>query len=369
MDNWKLKIASVLNHTNAFIPIIAIVLSLLIGSLPIIFADKNPFDAFLWLLFGAGGNPIRLGATLTRATPILLTGLAATISFRSGVFNVGLEGQLYMGALGASFVALYIPPLPAFFHISLCLIVAMVFGAIWSLIPGVLKAYKNVDEVIVTIMMNFIAFWIVSYLVHGPMREEGAMFSNTAKIPDSAVLPILLKGTQLHLGFILALIVAFFVYILLNKSSLGYQMRAVGGNIEAAHYSGIDTKRVLLAVFWISGAIVGIAGALEILGVQYRLSDYFSPGYGWDGIAVALVGNTTVGGVIFASLFFALLRSGAGEMERRMGVPSAIGTMIQGLAVFFTILGITFQSKLQQNKTSKKTILPDIRIKKKTPVR
>jgi ABC-type uncharacterized transport system permease subunit len=324
MDSNKLKFVYVLNHLSAFIPVLAILLSLLIGSLPIIFTGNSPIEAFRWLLFGAAGNSVRLGATLTRATPILLSGLAATISFRSGVFNVGGEGQLYMGALGATLVALYMPPLPAYIHIPLCLLASFVFGAIWSLIPGILKAYKKIDEVIVTIMMNFIAFWIVSYLVHGPMREQNAMFSYTPRIPDTTILPILIKGTQLHLGYILALLVAVFVFILLNKSSLGYQMRAVGGNIGAAHYSGIDTKRVLLSVFWISGGIVGIAGALEILGVQYRLSDFFSPGYGWDGIGVALVGNTQVGGVLFASHFFALLRSGAGELERRMGVPSAI---------------------------------------------
>lgn len=349
---FKPKLNRSINFGSILVPIISVIIALLIASIPIILAGKSPIDAYRELVNGAVGTIIRVGVTLTRATPILLTGLAASLSFRSGIFNVGGEGQLYMGALGATLVALYFPNLPGYILIPLAFLAAFAMGGFWSLIPGLLKVFKKVDEVIVTIMMNFIAFWIVSYLVHGPLKEPEAMFSYTSRIPDAATLPILIKGTQLHSGYIFALLIALLVYILMNKSSLGYQMRAVGENIESAHYAGMNTKRVLLLVFGLSGGIVGLAGALEIFGVQYRLSDFFSPGYGWDGIGVALVGNTNVGGVLFASHFFAFLRSGSGGLERALGVPSAFGVMIQGLAILFTVIGITYRLVKQQEKST-----------------
>ena len=332
-----------INYVNILIPIIAVSFALLVSSFPILYDGKNPLDAYRELFFGALGNPVRIGDTLSRATPILFTGLASALSFRAGVFNVGGEGQLYMGALGGTLVALFFPGLPAFLLIPFSFIAAFIFGGVWSLIPGILKAYRNVNEVIVTIMMNFIGFWIVSYLVHGPLAEPGAEFSYTPEIANAAKLPILIHGTQFNLGYIIALVGALLFYILINRTSFGFQMRAVGGNIEAAHYAGMNTKKILLSVFFINGGIVGLAGAIEILGVQYRLSDFFSPGYGWDGIGVALIGNTSVTGVILASHFFGLLRSGSGVMARRLGIPSAITGMIQGLSIFFTVIGLTIQ--------------------------
>lgn len=341
------------NYLNILIPIIAVAFSLLVSSLPILYDGKNPFEAYRELFFGAVGNPIRLGDTLSRATPILFTGLASALSFRAGIFNMGGEGQLYIGALGGTLVALFFPGLPRFLLIPFSFITAFIFGGVWSLIPGILKAYRDVNEVIVTIMMNFVGFWIISYLVHGPLAEQGAWFYYTPEVVDAAKLPILIHGTQFNLGYIIALVGALLIYILINRTSFGFKLRAVGGNIEAAHYAGINTKKILLSAFFINGGIVGLAGAIEILGVQYRLSDFFSPGYGWDGIGVALIGNTSVVGVILASHFFGLLRAGSGVMARRLGVPSAITGMIQGLSIFFTVLGLAIQMTKPKKKSSR----------------
>lgn len=352
MQRIKEYVNKSINLGGVLTPIFSVLIALLVGSIPIALAGYSPIDAYREMIIGAVGSNIRIGVTLTRATPIILTGLGTALSFRAGIFNIGGEGQLYMGALGGTLVALFFPQLPSYIIIPLSLISAMLMGGLWSLVPGLLKVYRKVDEVIVTIMMNFIAFWVVSYLVHGPIKEPNAMFSYTPPISEEAKLPILIEGTQLHLGYIIAIIFAIIIFILINRAALGYQMRAVGENIEAAHYSGMNSKKILLMVFALNGALCGLAGAMEIMGVQYRLSDFFSPGYGWDGIGVALVGNNNVIGVLFASHFFAFLRSGAGGLERRLGVPSALGIMIQGLAILFTVIGITYRIVKQQNASS-----------------
>lgn len=343
MKTWRARLTPFVRYVNILIPVMAVVVSLLISAIPIALTGHSPLLAYREILLGAFGNPIRIAVTLTKATPILLSGLAVAIGFRSGVFNVGAEGQLYMGALGATLVALGFPGLPAVFLLPFSLAAAFVFGAIWGLIPGYLKAARNTNEVIVTIMMNFVAFWIVSYLVHGPMRDPTAMFSYSEKVPEAAMLPVLVTGTQLHAGYLMALVIGISVHVLINYTSLGFQMRAVGGNPEAAQYAGMKTKRIMLLVFGLGGGIAGLAGATEILGVQFRLSDFFSAGYGWDGIGVTLVGGNTVFGIFLASHFFGILRSGSSVMERRLGVSGAISLMIQGLAVFFTVVGVAIR--------------------------
>jgi simple sugar transport system permease protein len=282
--------------------------------------------------------------TLTKATPILFTGLAVAIAFRSGLFNIGAEGQLYFGALGATLVALGFPAWPRWLLLPAAIFSGFVFGAFWGAIPGYLKARYRTNEIITTIMLNFIAFWFVSYLVHGPLREPNSMFSYTAEVPEASRLPVLFSGTQLHAGFLLALLLVLITYILINHTSLGFQMRAVGANPEAAHYAGINTRRNTVIVMALSGGVAGLAGVSEVLGIQFRLSDFISPGFGFDGIAVALLGGNHPAGVLLASLFFGLLRGGATVMQRRIGVPAATVLIIQGLAVFFVVIGVGYRA-------------------------
>jgi simple sugar transport system permease protein len=204
-------------------------------------------------------------------------------------------------------------------------------------------------------MLNYVAFWFVSFLVHGPMREPNAMFSYTYEVPAASKLPILVKGTQLHAGFLLAILLVFAIHILIKHTSLGFQLRAVGANPEAAHYAGMNTRKNILITMALSGGLAGLAGVTEIIGVQYRLSDFFSPGFGYDGIAVALLGANNPWGVMFASLFFGFLRGGANVMQRRIGVPSYTALIIQGLAVFFVVIGFGIR-KLRTEKTA---VIPD----------
>ena len=204
-------------------------------------------------------------------------------------------------------------------------------------------------------MLNYIAFWLISYLVHGPLREPNSMFSYTAEISENAKLPILIQGTQLHAGFLIALVLVLLTYILLKHTSLGFQLRAVGANPEAAHYAGMSIRRNTVIVMVLSGGIAGLAGVTEIIGVQFRLSDFFSPGFGFDGIAVALLGANNPWGVLFSSLFFGMLRGGASVMQRRIGVPAATALIIQGLAVFFVVIGVG----IRMVRSEKKTINPE----------
>jgi len=356
MNNWRDRTLKSMKFQGMLLPVLSLLLALAVSAIPIMLAGKNPLLAYYEMLLGSVGGQIRIGVSLTKATPLLFTGLSVALAFRSGLFSIGAEGQLYMGALGGTMAALYLPGLPKPLLITASILAGFVFGAIWGLIPGYLKARHNTNEIITTIMLNYIAFWFISFLVHGPLREPSAMFSYTYEVPDAAKLPILIKGTQLHAGFLLALALVFLTYVLIKHTSLGFQLRSVGSNPEASHYAGMNISRNILVTMALSGGLAGLAGVTEIIGVQYRLSDFFSPGFGYDGIAVALLGANTPGGVLFASLFFGMLRAGASVMQRRIGVPSYTALIIQGLAVFFVVIGFGIRM-LRAEKQSKITVM------------
>ncbi|MBI3763003.1 MAG: ABC transporter permease [Chloroflexi bacterium] len=271
----------------------------------------------------------------------MLTGLAIVLAFRASVFNIGAEGQIYMGALLAVLAGVYLK-LPSGIHLVVALLAGMLGGFLWSAIPGYLKATRGFNEVVVTIFMNYIAVAFVSYLVHGPMRESGWNFQSRA-VAETARLPIILPGTGLHLGLALALAAAAVVYVLLFHTTLGYRLRMVGYNAEAARYAGIRVTRITVISLALSGSLAGLAGAVEITGVQYRLLEGFSPGWGFDAIAVALVGQLHPVGTLLAALFFGALRTGANSMQTAVGLPVVAVYVIQGLTVLFMVAGTAVQ--------------------------
>ena len=322
-------------------PIWAVLVAFLVGSLVIAAAGANPLVAYSALISGAVGNKGLVATTLLKSVPLMLGGLAVVLAFRTGVFNIGVEGQIYMGALFAVTAGISLQ-LPAGVHLIVSLAFGMLGGFLWSAIPGYLKATRGFNEVVVTIFMNYIATAIVSYLVQGPMRESGWNYQ-TRPVPDTARLPIILPGTDLHLGLILALVAAAVVYVLLFHTTLGYRLRMVGSNAEAARYAGVKVTRILVLAMALSGAMAGLAGAVEITGVQFRLLAGFSPGWGFDSIAVALVGQLHPAGVIVAALFFAALRTGANSMQTAVGLPVVVVYVIQGLTVLFMMVGTAIQ--------------------------
>ncbi|MBY0277721.1 ABC transporter permease [Candidatus Binatia bacterium] len=285
-------------------------------------------DAIRALVVGSVGSSSNVAATLLRATPLLLTGAAVMLAFKSGVFNIGAEGQFLVGALAATVVGT--APGPQFGRWLLALMAGALAGAIWAAIAAGFRIGRAVSEVITTILLNFVALYLVSYAVDGPLQEAARQYPQSDLLVDGAMLWRPIAGSRLHIGVALALIAAVLVGVLLSRTALGLRLRAAGSNAPAARLAGFPVLRDLTVAFALSGAIAGLAGAVEVTGVTGRLYERISPGYGYTAIAVALLGGLRSGGVIAAALFFAALSAGAGAMERSAGVSSVLVLAVQG---------------------------------------
>ncbi len=329
--------------------IIAILLAFLISALILLFSGYSPLVAFSALFRGAFGSKNAWGQTLTQATPILFTALAFLLTYRAGIFNIGVEGQFLMGAMASALAGTYFSGLPAPLHIALSLLVGGVMGALWGLIPALLKAYLGAHEVITTMMMSYIASYLTSYLVNYPFKAPGWV-AQTDPVAKSALLPKILPPTQLSLSFIIALFFSLLVSFFLFHTYLGFQVRAVGLNPEAAENKGIAIKNRQILAFLLSGFIAGLGGGGEILGVHGRFVDGFSPGYGWDGIAVSLVGKLHPGGCILASILFGMLRAGGMTMTRVTKVPLDLSLIIQSLVIILVAAPYFIKTVIMRRK-------------------
>jgi simple sugar transport system permease protein len=286
------------------------------------------------LFLGALGDGNAISESLVASTPYIFTGLAVAVGFRGGLFNIGGEGQLLVAA-GVAVVIGYSFQLPAFIHLPLAILGGVAGGAIYGAIPGYLKAKTGAHEVINTIMMNYIAFRFFSWAFTGPLRRPGGDAPVTQEIYPSAYLPQIFEGYRFHWGFFLALIVAFAVWWMLFKTTLGFEIRTVGANPNAAKYGGMKITRITVLTMAISGGLAGMAGVNEVLGLNHFLADGFSSGYGFDAIALALLGKSHPLGVVLASLLFGTLRSGATRMQSVAGIPNDIISVIQALVIVF----------------------------------
>lgn len=327
----------------------AIALALLVSAILILIAGENPLVAYLALVNGAFGDSFAWGNTLARTTPLIFTGLAVAFAFRCNLLNIGAEGQLYMGALASVMAGIYITGLPAIIHIPLAILLGFLAGALWGGFAGYLKAARGINEIISTIMLNFIAIFFVSYLVHGPIAEPPGFFHQTAQVEPSARLPILMQKSDLSIGIIFAVAVALAVAYILWRTPFGLRLRAVGQSRDTARFSGIPVNGYVVGAMGVSGGLAGLAGSIEIIGSQYRLLDFFSPGFGFDGIAVAFLGRSDPIGVIFAAFLFAALRVGANQMQRATGLPTSLVVVIQGMVILF-IMGVVIRHWLQARK-------------------
>ncbi len=295
----------------------------------------------LALLQGAFGGPQQIGETIMRSTPLLLAGLAVSFGFKAGLFNIGAEGQIYIGGLVVGVLGLFLGLwLPGWIAVPLLLAFAAAGGAAWAFIPAILKARVGAHEVITTMMFSYIARYLVSWLVLGPIKAPGAIPQSiqlpaAARIPTfQQVFPWLLTG-RAHLGFLLGVALAIVLWWFYRATVLGYEVRAVGFNPDASENAGISVARMTVIALCTSGAIAGIAGAVEILAVQGRIFDQFSSGFGFTGIAVALLARNNPLGVIPAALLFGALSAGSGTMELVAGVPPAVINIIQALVIMF----------------------------------
>lgn len=318
------------------IPILAILTALLVASIALLATGSNPFLAYLALGEGALGSEANVIETLLKTTPFLVAGVGVALAFRGGLFNIGIEGQLFVGSIIAVLIGTSFH-LPAFLHLPLVLLAGALGGAIWAAIPGYLKAYTGSPEVITTIMTNFIALRIITWLIgaNGPMRARGVV-PETNPVFETARLPALIPGTRLHAGVLIAILVAGMVYWLLFRTTIGFEIRMVGSNPNAARYAGVHVERNIILTMALSGALAGLAGAIQVIGLPpYNFTTGFNVGYGFDSIAVSVLGNNHPIGVLFSAFLFGVMDSGARLMQLRAKVPIDIISILQGLILMF----------------------------------
>lgn len=303
-------------------------------------AGADPLTAFATLFKGSFGSLRATGETLVKATPLIFTGLAACVAFRARLWNIGAEGQMFAGAMFAFWVQHGLAGWPAAVQIPVVILGGIAGGALYAGLAAVLKTRFSVDEVISTVMLNYIIVYALSMLLlHGPWSEAGGFFEQTARVDRGAVLPVVLAGTRLHAGFLLAIAAAVLVHVLLKRSPLGYEIQAAGSNLRALEVQGTNTRRLILVVFLVSGALAGLAGATEVYGVAYRLKAGAVAGYGYSGIIVAILGQLHPAGVVVAAILFGALLNGAVLMQISTGVPSALIYAVQAILLLFFLAG------------------------------
>jgi len=319
------------------VPSLAVLAALAVGALILLVFGYNPVSAYVVMLEGIFGSQRNLTEVLVKATPLIFTGIAVAVAYSGGVWNIGGEGQFYLGAISATYVGIYWGQLPPALLIPLVMAAGFIGGGLWAIIPGLLKAWVDANEVVVTIMLNYIAMGITSFLVTGPMQEARGFYPQTELISASARLPRFLPPTRLHVGFLLAVALAIVVTIILRRTPLGYSIRAIGASLNTARFAGIPINRTIVTAMVLSGGAAGLGGAVEISGLTWRLFATVSSGYGFDGIAVSLLVQNNPLGTILSGFLFGALRAGSELMQMNASIPSVLIEVIQGLTIAFVI--------------------------------
>lgn len=347
------KLAGLARRSWALIalPLISIVLALIVGSIVIILSQvivpeqavdfALPFIAYRALFEGAVGGLDAIVRTLVSSTPLLFGGLSVGLAFRAGLFNIGAQGQFLLGALGAVWIGVLVSSWPPILAIPIALLAAMLAGAAWGFIPGLLKAVSGAHEVVTTIMLNYAAISIIAWAVSGPLDQPGSPSPITAQVGNAA-LPVFI-GRDGHVGILLALGVTVFVWWLLFRTTRGFEIRTVGANPDAARYAGMHPKLVLVATMSFAGALAGLAGASVLLGVTHYMTASFGTTVGFDSIAVALLGRSNPVGIVFAALLFGAMRAGAPLMQIQAGIPVELVDVLQATILLFLIVNPVLQ--------------------------
>jgi simple sugar transport system permease protein len=321
-----------------FLPsFLAFVSASLVSALLVGVSGYSPLTALTTILQGAVGDAYNLSETLLKTTPLIFTGLAVAISFRAGIWNIGAEGQFLIGALMATVLGVNTL---RFFPLGLPILIffgAFVFGAFWGMIAAWLRERRGVSEVITTIMLNLIALHTLSYAVHGPLQEAAQNYPQSDRLVEAARLWLLWPGTRLHSGVAIAVLLCFLSWLVLFRHPLGFRLRAIGQNRQAARVAGINVSWHVIAALALSGGLAALGGAVEVTGVTGRLYDSISPGYGYTGIAVAMLGRLHPLGVLPAAFLFGALEAGARALQRNLGISPVLAEVIQGLVILFVV--------------------------------
>ncbi len=332
-------------------PVSAVLVALLFGAVLLLLLGANPLSAYGSLIVGVFGSVSGLTQALVKATPLLLVGLGICIAFRASVINIGAEGQIILGAVMGTWVALIFKTWPGWLLIPVTILVGFLAGAVWGFVPGLLKARLHVNEILSTVMMNAIALHLMNLLVRGPLIDQagvtaGTYLAQSERLPEQVWLTRLVPQTLLHTGIIIAVVLAVVVYIFLWRTTLGYRIRAVGLNPDASRFAGISVPTYQMLSLTLAGGFAGLAGVIEVIGVQHRLLEGITSGYGFTGIVAALFGGLHPLGLIPASVLFGGLLVGADKMQRAVQVPSALIDVILGLVVLFVVGSMYATKKL-----------------------
>jgi general nucleoside transport system permease protein len=319
----------------------SVVIALLFAALLMMAAGQEPVHLYGVMLRSAVGTWSRFGETVVKAIPLIIIGLGVSVPMRMRIWNIGAEGQFYMGAAAASWLALFHPELPAWVLLPTMLLLGILAGGIWSGVAGVLRAYWNINEVITTLMLNYIALLWVAYLVNGPWRDPAGQITMpfSANFVPAAQLPTI-AGTRVHVGLFIGLALALLMAVILKNTRWGYEIRVIGNSTSAARYAGMNVARSILVVMFVSGAMAGIAGVAEVSGVIHHLQDQISPGYGFTAIIVAALARLNPIGIVVVSLLFGSLLVGGYAMQS-VGLSATITYMLQG-TILFVVLASEF---------------------------
>ncbi|GAB4532672.1 MAG: ABC transporter permease [Anaerolineae bacterium] len=329
---------------RSLIPLIAILVTFLLTATLILLAGANPLEAYRYFLVVPLSSKVSAIEVLVKSTPLLLAGAAVAFAFAAGYWNIGAEGQLYAGAIAAAWLGTILGGVPPVLAIPIMLIGGFAAGVLWALPPALLKVRLAVDEVVTTLLLNSVMLFIISALLNGPWRDPISGWPQSPEIASSAVFPRLIPRSRLHLGFIVAVLVIIILWFVLTRTALGLKMRSVGLGQQAARFAGVNISRTLLIAALVSGGIAGLAGVGEVAGIHFHLIEGISPGYGYTGIIIAMLGGLVAPGVGLAALFIGLIDTGAQTVSRALGVPVYLGDVVQAALLLVTLGMLVLQN-------------------------
>lgn len=322
---------------RALVPLLVIVLTFVLTSWLSIWAGANPFEAYYYLLVDPLSTGLGIQEVLVKSTPLILCGVAVTYAFAAGYYNIGAEGQLYAGAIMAAWVGPLVGDLPALVAIPAVLLLGFFGGLLWALAPALLRVKWGVDEVVTTLLLNPVMVFILDALLAGPWRDPRRSLLQSDELALSAQLPRLLPRSRLHIGLLIAIVMAIVLWFIMSRTGFGLKMRAAGLKREAARFVGVNVDRTMLIAALVSGGVAGLAGAVEIMGMHFHIIPGFSPGYGYTGIIVAMLAGLNGLAVILSGLFFGLVATGAQTVSRAVGVPVYMGHVTQATMLLVTL--------------------------------
>lgn len=333
--------------------LLSLLLSLVVGSVFILIAGRDPIDAYRQLLIVPFSSKTNIGELLTNLTPLLIAGAGMAVARCAGLTNLGGEGQIYMGAMGLIIVCTSgLKDVLGVYVIIPGILSAMLMGGMWGGISGVLRSYFNANEIITSLLLNYVAVNLVGFAVRGPLQEPTGVAPESEKLLDILRLPKLIPASRAHTGIFIAIVVLLLYYIFIYRTRVGYNIRVLGGSPKAALYSGINPKKYYLSVMALSGAVAGLVGCVEVMGVYYKLTEKLAGSIGFTGVVIALLGMKHPVGIFFAALLMALLNTGGQYIQVSSNIPASLVDILQGLIVLFVLFGLSLNlaGKLRKKK-------------------